>query len=298
MWGRNIVRALKELESEGLIALKAVVDVREEVAKKVAEEFKVKKYFTNPELIPSQGIEAATVAVPIDSLLEVGKTLASLGVNIFVEKPVGLRPQDIEEFIKTVKKSGVVAQPGFIVRYDPVAKALKEELDKGRRARYLIFKRLSRRPKHRMKFPVVYDLMIHDIDLSFYLIGRKNFKILSVHSSNPIDGVPQVISAHIRLGPSHTLLISDGLLPVKVRETEVITDDSYLKASFTARKLYINSYSSGLSERAVSGEEPLKAELRDFILRVKGVESATAPTLKDSLNALKVAYQIHIMSAD
>ena len=277
------------------MALEAVVDVREEIAKRVAEEFKIKRYFTNPELIASLGIDAATIAVPIDHLLEVGKTLASLGVNIFVEKPVGLRPQDIEDLIKTVKTSSIIAQPGFIVRYDPVTKALKEELKNTGKARYLIFKRLSRRPKHRMKFPIVYDLMIHDIDLSFYLTGSNIFRILSVHTSNSIDGVPQVVSAHLRLGSSHALLISDGLLPVKVREAEVITGDSYLKASFINRKLYVNSYTTGLIEKSVSGEEPLKAELRDFIYRIKGIESNIAPTLEDALNASKVAYQIHTL---
>jgi len=277
------------------VALEAVVDVREEIAKRVAEEFKIKRYFTNPELIASLGIDAATIAVPIDHLLEVGKTLASLGVNIFVEKPVGLRPQDIEDLIKTVKTSSIIAQPGFIVRYDPVTKALKEELKNTGKARYLIFKRLSRRPKHRMKFPIVYDLMIHDIDLSFYLTGSNIFRILSVHTSNSIDGVPQVVSAHLRLGSSHALLISDGLLPVKVREAEVITGDSYLKASFINRKLYVNSYTTGLIEKSVSGEEPLKAELRDFIYRIKGIESNIAPTLEDALNASKVAYQIHTL---
>ncbi len=295
MWGRNIVRALKELERDGLVALEAVVDIRGEVAKKVAEEFKIKRYFTNPELIASLGIDAATIAVPIDHLLDVGKTLASLGVNIFIEKPVGLRPQDIEGLIKVVKTSDVVAQPGFIVRYDPVTKTLKEELSNAGKARYLIFKRLSRRPKHRMKFPIVYDLMIHDIDLSFYLTGSNVFRILSVHTSNTIDGVPQVVSAHLRLGSSHVLLISDGLLPVKVREAEVITGDSYLKASFIDRKLHINSYTEGVTEKSVSGEEPLKAELRDFIQRVKGIGSTIAPTLEDALNASKVAYQIHML---
>jgi len=293
MWGRNIVRVLKELEGEGFITLEAVVDVREEVARSVAEEYGVGKYFTDPELIASLGIDAAVIAVPIDHLVKVGRILASLGVHIFVEKPVALMPNEIEDLIRIVSASGVVAQPGFIVRYDPVTKALKEELEIAGRVRYLIFKRLSRRPKHRMKFPIVYDLMIHDIDLSFYLAGRKTFRILSVHTSDIVDGVPQVVSAHIRLGSSHILLISDGLLPVKVREAEAITDTSYLKASYTDGNLYINSYSAGQSKRLARGEEPLKAELRDFIRRVKGIECPTAPTLEDALNALRVAYQIH-----
>lgn len=292
MWGRNIVRVLKSMEKDGLITLEAVVDVNEEAAMTLAKEFGVSRYLTDISQIPSLGIDAATVAVPISELVSVGKVLATQGVHVFIEKPVALRPEEIEELIRVVRASGVVAQPGFIVRYDPSSLALKVELSKYGGARYAVFKRLSRRPPHRRKFPIVYDLMIHDIDLALHMLGKKSWKLLSVHATEIEDGVPQVVSAHLRLGSIHVLFVSDGLLPVKVREAEIITNDSYVKASFTDREIKVIAPSHRVKKK-VHGKEPLRAELEDFITRIKGGRPENAPTLEDALNACRIASEIH-----
>ena len=292
MWGRNIVRVLKALERDGLVSLEAIVDVKEEAAKAVAEEFNVRRYLTDPLQIPSLGISAATIAVPINQLVTVSKALATQGVHVFIEKPVAVRPQEIEELIRVVRASGVIAQPGFIVRYDPASLALKNELNKRGGARYAVFKRLSRRPPHRMMFPIVYDLMIHDIDLALHILGKKSWKVLSVHATEIVDGVPQVVSAHLRLGTTHVLLVADGLLPVKVREAEIITNDSYIKSSFTDREVFVIAPEYKVLKK-LYGKEPLKAELEDFIIRIKGGSPENAPTLEDALNACQLATEIH-----
>ncbi len=293
MWGRNIVRVLKSMEKDGLVSLEAVIDVNEEAAKMVAKEFGVSRYLTDVAQIPSLGIDAATIAVPISELVRVGKVLAVQGVHVFIEKPVALRPEEIEELIKVVRASGVVAQPGFIVRYDPSSLALKDELSKYGGARYAVFKRLSRRPPHRRKFPIVYDLMIHDIDLALHILGKKSWKVLSVHATEIEDGVPQVVSAHLRLGSIHVVFVADGLLPVKVREAEIITNDSYVKASFTEREVKVIAPSYRVRKK-VYGKEPLRAELEDFITRIKGGRPENAPTLEDALNACRIASEIHL----
>ncbi len=297
VWGSNIVRALKELELEGLLSLEAVVDLDEKRARAVASKYNVRRYLTDIASIPALGIQAATVAVPIDKLVGVGKFLASQGVNIFVEKPVALRPEEIEELIKVVRQANVVAQPGFIVRYDPTTLLLRDELRKRGRPRYVVFKRLSQRPSHRMKFPITYDLMIHDIDLAHFLLHGQSFKVLSVEVGDEVEGVPQLVTVHMKIGSVHTQLIADGLLPVKVREAEVITDDAYIKASFTEGKVLM-SFQGGENLLKAGGEEPLRAELRDFINRVKGRRSSIAPTLEDALQACRVAEQIHLMEND
>ncbi|MCD6324267.1 MAG: Gfo/Idh/MocA family oxidoreductase, partial [Desulfurococcales archaeon] len=221
MWGRNIVRALKELEEEGVLKLVAVVDADESRAKSVANEFKAQMYLNRVDKLAELGIDAATVAVPIDRLVEVAEVLVDCGINVFVEKPVSMNPDEIRELMDKAVKAGVVAQPGFIVRYDPASKALREELRGRGTPRYMVFKRLSRRPEHRMRFPIVYDLMIHDIDLANFLVGGENFKVLSVLTSDIAEGVPQTITVHMTMGKTHIQLVSDGLLPVKVREAEV-----------------------------------------------------------------------------
>ncbi len=295
MWGRNIVRALKELEGEGIIEITAVIDSDGARARSVAEEFRVPSHYTDVEVLAHMDVDAATVAVPIDKLVDVAEALVDNGLNVFVEKPVSMDPDRIKELEVKAKNAGRVVQPGFIVRYDPASKGLMNELNKGGRPRYMVFKRLSKRPEHRRNFPIVFDLMIHDIDLANFFLGDGEFEVLSVLTSDFIGNVPQTVTAHMVLGKTHIQLVSDGLLPVKVREAEVITETSYLKASFTERTVEAISPEMKRKYR-VEGEEPLKAELKDFFNRVKGREVQEAPKLEDAWRACRIARQIMELS--
>ena len=290
-WGRNIVRAFKELEAEGLVRLEAVVDAELVRAKLVAREYGVPKYFMGVEGVVGSGCEAAAVAVPIDRLVEVSKSLAGMGVNVFVEKPVSMRPEEIVELRDVALSAGVVVQPGFIVRFDPVSRGLKELMPGVGRPKYVAFKRLSRRPKHMRRFPIVFDLMIHDIDLTQYLLGRGEWVVRSINVIESESGVAQTLQVTSRYGDTFVDYIVDGNLPVKIREVELIAGESFIKADYVGGSIAVKK-PKGVRTLKASGEEPLKAELRAFIERVNGREVAEAPTLEDAYRVCKTASEI------
>lgn len=288
MWGRNIIRALKYLEAEGVLELTAVVDVREDVAKTVAREWRAPHYATGLEDLRHLGVDAVTVAVPINYLPEVTLKAINEGYHVFVEKPVATRPEQIEHIMKVANDASLVVQPGFIVRYDPVAQALKKEIMRRGRPNYMLFKRLSARPPHRRNVSVVFDLMIHDIDLTGFFVGWEDYSIVSAWGVSDEAGVPQSVCASVTIGDTHVSFIADGFLPVKVREVEASLPDVFVRGVFTDRVVQILS-GEGMRGSKVSGEEPLKAELRDFARRVRGEEVPNAPTIKDALNACRLA---------
>ncbi len=288
MWGRNIIRALKYLEAEGVLELAAVVDVREDVAKTVAREWRVPHYTTGLEDLRRFDVDAVTVAVPINYLPEVALKAINEGYHVFVEKPVATRPEQVERVMKVATDAGLVVQPGFIVRYDPVAQALKREIMKRGRPTYMLFKRLSARPQHRRNVSVVFDLMIHDIDLTGFFVGWEDYSIVSAWGVSDEAGIPQSVCASVTIGDTHVSFIADGFLPVKVREVEASLPDVFVRGIFTDRVVQILS-GEGMQESKVGGEEPLKAELRDFARRVRGEEVPNAPTIRDALNACRLA---------
>ena len=290
-WGRNIVRALKELECEGLVRVDAVVDADENRAKKLADEFNVPTYFTDVLEVAARGIGAAVVAVSIDQLTPVSRLLIERNVHVFVEKPVSLVSDDVLELIKLARSTRVVVQPGFIVRFDPVAKVVKELLEIYGPAKYITFKRLSRRPEHRKKFPIVYDLMIHDIDLTQYFLGKRSWRVLSVNIIEFKDGATHTLEAVVEYGQTLVTYIADGLLPVKIREVDVATEEVFIRGNFRDREV-ITEGPEGRKRREARGDEPLKEELRAFIKRVKGLKVSEAPTLEDAYEAVRIAEEI------
>jgi len=291
MWGRNIIRALKYLEAEGVLELVAVVDAREDVAKAVAHEWRVPHPTASLEDLKRLNVDAVTIAVPINHLPKVAMEAINEGYHVFVEKPVATRPEQVERIMQAANDSGLVIQPGFIVRYDPVAQAIKKEVLKRGRPTYMLFKRLSARPSHRRNVSVVFDLMIHDIDLTGFFVSWEDYSIISAWGVSDKAGVPQSVCASVTVGDTHVSFIADGFLPVKVREVEASLPDVFVRGIFTDRVVQVLS-GGGMQESKVSGEEPLKAELRDFVRRVKGEKVPNAPTIEDALNACRLARSI------
>jgi len=290
-WGRNILRVLKELESEGLVKVVALVDVDLENVRELARRYNIGLYFTDYLKLSSIDVDAAFIAVPIHELINVAKSLASLGLHVFVEKPVALNSSSIAELEAIARSFNVIVQPGFIVRFDPVTYEIKKLMERYGSPKYVIFKRLSRRPEHLRKYSIIYDLTIHDIDLTCYLLGNRRWKVKFVDVLESENSAIQTVNAVLNYGDALISYITDGNLPIKIREVDIAFNEAYVVADYVRSKVYIREPKSE-KKYEVSGEEPLRREIYSFIMRIKGENLSEAPTLKDAYIALKIAEEI------
>lgn len=290
-WGRNLVRALKELAGEGIVELVGVADTNQDLAAEAARTYGVVKHVRTVNELAQLGVEAVVISVPVDKLFHVAKEALSLGLHAFIEKPVSTSSKEVSELMRIAESGSLVAQPGFIVRYDPVSKALREFLTHGG-VKYMILKRLSARPPHRRVHPLTLDLMIHDIDLALNLVRPREVNVLGALGFKIEFGVHQEVHAILTLDTKPVYLVSDGTLPAKVRVAEVVAGESYYEASYTDSTVLVRN-SRGSYVHKASGEEPLKAELRDFIKSVDGFRSPYTPTLQDALKTLTVVELIN-----
>ncbi|OYT48583.1 MAG: hypothetical protein B6U85_02145 [Desulfurococcales archaeon ex4484_42] len=290
-WGRNILRVLKELENEGLIKIAALVDVDLKNVRELAKKYNIGLYFTDYLKLSSIDVDAAIIAVPIHELINVAKSLASLGLHIFVEKPVALNSNNIAELEAIAKSSNVIVQPGFIVRFDPVTYEIKKLMRRYGSPKYMIFKRLSKRPERLRKYSIIYDLTIHDIDLTHYFLGNRRWSVKFVDILESEDSVIQTVNAVLNYGDVLISYITDGNLPIKIREVDIAFNEAYVVADYVKSRIYIREPNSE-KRYEVSGEEPLRRELYSFIMRIKGENLSEVPTLEDAYIALKIAEEI------
>jgi len=296
-WGQNILRVLRELESEGLVRIVALVDVDFKKVEKLARKYGIGLYFTDHFKLSSVDVDAAIIAVPIHELIDVAKNLASMGLHIFVEKPVALNSSDITELEAIAKSSNVIVQPGFIVRFDPVTYEIKKLMRRYGSPKYMIFKRLSKRPERLRRYSVIYDLTIHDIDLTHYFLGDKKWSVKLVDMLESEESVIQTVNALINYGDVLISYITDGNLPIKIREVDITFSEAHIIADYVESKIHIRE--PGNEKRyKVSGEEPLKRELYSFIMRIKGENLSEVPTLKDAYIALRIAEEISMMAGN
>ncbi len=289
-WGRNILRVLKELELEGSAEVVSVVDRDLRRAESLAREFRVSSYAGSLSELKPSDVDAAVIAVGIDFLYQVSREAIDLGLHVFVEKPVSVSPEEVRSLLIKAGSKGVVHQVGYIMRFDEVSLKIREMVNTEGPPNYVTFMRLSERPEHRRRFSIVFDLMTHDIDLTFFWFNPRTYSVKYVLKSLRSHGVPQVVEAVVDFGSFWVHYVVDGVLPVKVREVNLSSSKYYLKGDFVEGVLRF--LSRGRKELIMcEGEEPLKRELRVFLRRVSG-EEVEAPTLKDALKVAELAHLI------
>jgi len=285
-WGSNIARVLKELESEGLVELYAVVDLDLSKAVELSRAYGFKIAEKDPAAVDG---DAYLVAVPIDSLFGTVLKVVDRARCIFIEKPAATSVKEVMLLLDELRSRGVVDQVGYLVRFDPLSVELAKLVNQ-LNPYALRFRRLSRRPQHMRKYPVTLDLMSHDVDLAFHLLRTESFKVLSSRLS-PEGGPPQRALGVVKYGDIEVLLEADGILPVKVREVDLLSERALVRADFVSRKVLVLS-ESGITELRIDGAEPLKVELKVFIERCHGAD-LEAPTLEDALKVLRVLEELH-----
>jgi predicted dehydrogenase len=287
-WGRNHVRVLKELENDGKVKLEAICDIREEVLENVRKEFSVPIAKTDyVELL--KHVDAVVIATPIDLLAKVSKDALAEGRHALIEKPVATTSREAEALLEIAKENNVIAMPGMITRFNGAVIALKELLRK-EPLLYIILKRMSRRPKNMVPYPILLDLGVHDIDLCRYLTEDEVATVIKAHRL--AMSYDEVIIATLRMKKGvYCHMHIDGVSPYKVREIDAITESSFIRVDTNTNRVAVYS---AIGERIIPVEvyEPLKKELQWFIEVVKAKPRQYQPNLHDAINYLRIAEAI------
>ena len=161
-FGRNHIRLLSSMDDVELVA---VVDADERARQQAAKDFGVTTVADHREL--QQKIDAAVLAVPTRLHHRLGMELLQRGVHLMVEKPLATCGDEARELVETAAERGRILQVGHIERFNPALEAALPHVDEPR----LIEAR--RTAPHRFRstdIGVVFDLMIHDLDIVLSLV--------------------------------------------------------------------------------------------------------------------------------
>jgi len=107
-------------------------------------------------------IDAAVVATPTRFHFEVASELLAAGKHTLIEKPVTDSVEDALHLSNLADSSGAVVQVGHVEQFNP---AFAKALEKIGTPKFIQASRMSGYTFRSTDIGVVYDLMIHDIDL-------------------------------------------------------------------------------------------------------------------------------------
>jgi predicted dehydrogenase len=306
--GQHHTRVLSLLKDVELVG---VSDVNVERGLTTASQYRVHFYEDYRELL--QHIEAVCIAVPTRLHCSVGLDCLKSGVNTLIEKPIAASIAEAEILVNAAAEYDRILQVGHIERFNPAFRELTNVL-KREEVLALEAHRMSPYSARANDVSVVFDLMIHDIDLILELVPAQVVKLTASGNCATRSGYLDYVTA--------TMVFENGLIATlnaskvthrKIRRLATHCKNSLVEADFLNNEIlihrqttsnYLTDYGQvlyrqdGLIEKVyTSNIEPLHAELEHFIHCVRGGKQPSVGG-EQALRALRLADLIEKTALD
>jgi predicted dehydrogenase len=241
-------------------------------------------------------VDAVVVAVPTVDHLTVASEFLRRGVHVLVEKPMAASLAEADAMIAAAEESGALLAVGHTERFNPAIAAAMPILAT---PRFIEGHRLSGFPERSLDIDVVFDVMIHDLDI---VLSLDRSEILAVDAIGVPVLTPRVDIANVRLRFASGCianLTASRISRDNVRKVRFFQPDMYVSVDYQAQELDVWRLRRHPGERpAIEGgrvevarEEPLARELADFISAI-GEERPPLVTGHDGRRALALATRV------
>jgi predicted dehydrogenase len=271
-FGRNHARVYREMEC---VQLAGAFDIDSARAAAFAQEFQTQTFSSLQEM---QGrVDAASIAVPTVAHAEVGSRLMEFGIDVLVEKPMAKDLEGADALLAAAKKHARILQVGHVERFNPAVLAVEPILN---RPLFFEVHRLGVFTPRSLDVDVIYDLMIHDLDILLALVGEPVIEVKAV-------GIPvlsdKVDIAHARLefsGGAVANVTASRVSTERVRKVRFFQQHEYISLDYARRdalRVSVRQPATGpgtqpefaFEKLAAAGVEPLRAELEAFLDAVR-----------------------------
>ncbi len=289
-WGRNHLRALKELG----VKVDAICDVNRERAAKLAKEFAVKKYYTDlDEMLNKEDLQAATICTPSVTHADCAVKALEAGLDVLVEKPFASTIDECYRIINAMKSNNRIVMTGFIERFNPAVRKAMELLEASEIGDVIMShgRRIGWWPERIGDVGVVKDTAIHDIDLVRFIFKQDPMQIYAKggRQKHKLEDHVQAILT-LEDGDKVAFIEANWLTPRKKREMHITGSNGVLSIKFLTQEVSVEKADLVL-EPIIKPYEPLKLELQHFLECVAERKKPLVDAF-DGLKAVAVAEAI------
>jgi predicted dehydrogenase len=267
-FGRHHARVYRELQDVELVG---VVDQNAERAAQVAQEFQTRAFQTVEELRGK--VDAASVAVPTAAHGDVGCALLEMGIDVLVEKPMARTLEEADKLIGAAQRGRRILLVGHVERFNPAVLAVEPLVN---RPLFFEVHRLGVFTPRSLDVDVIYDLMIHDLDILLAVVQEPVEEVKAV-------GIPVLTDtvdiAHARLefaGGAVANVTASRVSTERVRKMRFFQQNEYISLDYARRDaLRISVKRPGpqpefaFEKLPALNIEPLRAELEAFVKAVR-----------------------------
>ncbi|MFW6003792.1 MAG: Gfo/Idh/MocA family oxidoreductase [Halanaeroarchaeum sp.] len=297
--GRNHARVLSETLDVNLVG---VSDADEERAQDVATEYGTRAM--SRSLLLSVA-DVVVVAVPTEYHADIVRECIDRDVDVLVEKPFVDDLAVGQGLARMAHERGITLQVGHIEQFNPVMDVVRD-LVPGLDIVAIDIDRLGPPLDRETSDNVVMDLMVHDIDIMFSLLGSEVSRVSAVAHDD------QHVAAQFAFeNRAIASVTASRLTQQKVRTLSITAHSRRINVDFIAQNVEIHRRSvpeyittdgdlqyrheSVVERPTIQNGEPLKRELVSFI---DAVTTGAKPqvTASDALATLEMAERIESLA--
>ena len=309
--GKHHARIYSQLQDCELVA---VIDKDIERARQIAAQHGGEAFTRVADV--KGDLDAVSVAVPTVYHAEVAIPLMERGVAVLIEKPLAPDTTGAQQLLDASRKHNCLLQVGHSERFNPVVQAM---LRLNVMPRFIETHRISPFTFRSADIGVVFDMMIHDIDIVLHLVKQRKYTIDAVGVAL-LGSCEDVANARVRFEGGAVVNMTASRLALKTeRKIRIFCPTAYIsmdyqKKSGVAIKLADNldlirmakernfedlsqmqnlDFSSMMQVEplVVDDTEPLRAEIESFLDSLRtGAEAAVSA--EDGYAAVEMAERI------
>jgi predicted dehydrogenase len=253
------------------VELTGVVDTNRQRAEQIAESYHTQPFTAAGDVLGR--VDAVVVAVPTVAHVEVARPFLDRGIPVLIEKPMAASLAEADELLARAAASGALLAVGHTERFNPaVAAALPLVV----RPRFIEVHRLGTFPDRSLDIDVIFDLMIHDLDMLLAAVGSpvESVEVVGVHVLTPRT---DIANARLRFADGCIANVTASRISrERIRKARFFQHDSYVSIDYAAQEVEVYRLGRDTGRPAIQGgrldvvnDEPLHRELVDFVEAIR-----------------------------
>jgi predicted dehydrogenase len=306
--GKQHVRVLCGLDGVEFVGCYDRVSERSESA---GAEFGATAY-DSAELLMGD-VDAVSVVVSTSDHARFALSALEMGRDVFVEKPLAGSVEEAAAIVEAARRYERILQVGHSERFNGALEKVRPRIQN---PTFIEIHRLAPFSVRGTDVSVVGDLMIHDLDLLFHLLGEWPVEIRA-KGAGVLTDAPDIVNARLEYPSGCVANVTASRVSVEsMRKIRIFSPTGYISIDMRGGRATEYRKADGFEERiarlrehadgydrlqlsdfvefetfVTDGVEPLEKELRAFC---QSVVSREAPpvTGEDGLRAVKLAAEI------
>ena len=225
------------------INLTGIYDADENHLNEVSNKYNINKFNSLDEAIDNS--DAVIIASPTKYHFEIAKKALEKGKHVLVEKPMTETYIQAKELQEIVNKKNLILQVGHVERFNGAVQELHHIIEKP----YLIeARRLAPFTPRITDVGVVFDIMIHDLDIVTSLVKKPVIRF-SASGRRVRTNNEDIASALLEFEDETIATISASrITQEKIRTLAISTEDAYFILDYATQDITIHRQASSESK--------------------------------------------------